>query len=92
MRIVNTESFRKYLKDKRRLSDRNENFIGYNHENKFGFFDIFHGNKPDIEGYLQAPLQNAENEQSFYEFIQNADDCKSQKFAIFGSPYKIVLK
>jgi hypothetical protein len=53
----------------------NEHFLGYSHEEQFGFFKLMHGKKADIRGFLTKEVQMAEDGQAIYEFIQNAADC-----------------
>ena len=83
----------------------NENFVGtYYKENGKksikGFFEMYHGDKPDIASYLPSILKIAEDGQAIYEFLQNAVDCGSTHFYIFynesyflainnGSPFDI---
>jgi hypothetical protein len=61
---------------------------------------MYHGDKPDIAGYLPSILKIAEDGQAIYEFLQNAVDCNSTHFYIFynekyflainnGSPFDI---
>lgn len=69
-------------------SDYEENFMGTYHdlseEKRIkGFFEMFHGHKPDIAGYLPSILKIAEDGQAIYEFLQNAVDCHSSECHIF---------
>ena len=48
-----------------------------------GFFELFHGHKPDISGHLPSVLKIAEDGQAIYEFIQNAVDCEATSFWIY---------
>jgi hypothetical protein len=48
-----------------------------------GFFNLFHGIKPDIPNYLRGILKIAEDGQAVYEFIQNAVDCDSHNFWLY---------
>lgn len=65
----------------------NQDFIGTYHEKDGrkikGFFEMYHGHKPDIPGYLPSMLKIAEDGQAIYEFLQNAVDCGSTHFYIF---------
>jgi hypothetical protein len=109
MKIKSAKSFRFWYKTKVKEIDRynqthNENFVGtYHIENGKkikGFFEMYHGDKPDIAGYLPSILKIAEDGQAIYEFLQNAVDCGSTHFYIFynekyflainnGSPFDI---
>ena len=92
MKIKSAKSFRFWYKTKVKEIDRNnhthnENFVGtYHIENGKkikGFFEMYHGDKPDIAGYLPSILKIAEDGQAIYEFLQNAVDCGSTHFYIF---------
>lgn len=61
----------------------NEHFIGTQHGELSGFFLLFHGDKEEIENFLRANFQMAEDGQAVFEFIQNAADCGSSKFWLF---------
>jgi hypothetical protein len=110
MKIKSAKSFRYWYKTKVKEIDRNdknhnENFVGTYHKEKGnktikGFFEMYHGHKPDIAGYLPSILKIAEDGQAIYEFLQNAVDCGSTHFYIFynekyflainnGSPFDI---
>jgi hypothetical protein len=92
MKIKSAKSFRFWYKTKEKQIEKdnlnyNENFIGtYHTENGKkikGFFEMYHGDKPDIAGYLPSILKIAEDGQAIYEFLQNAVDCESTHFYIF---------
>ena len=110
MEIKSAKAFRNWYKIKHFGIDKddqihNENFVGtYHKENgniKYkGFFNMYHGDKPDIAGFLPSILKIAEDGQAIYEFLQNAVDCGSTHFYIFynekyflainnGSPFDI---
>ena len=110
MKIKSAKSFRFWYKTKvkkieRKDSNYNENFVGTYHNGNDkktikGFFEMYHGHKPDIAGYLPSILKIAEDGQAIYEFLQNAVDCGSTHFYIFynekyflainnGSPFDI---
>jgi len=110
MKIKSAKSFRYWYKTKVKEIERddythNENFVGtYHKENGKktikGFFEMYHGDKPDIASYLPSILKIAEDGQAIYEFLQNAVDCGSTHFYIFynekyflainnGSPFDI---
>jgi len=61
----------------------NEHFLGYSHEEQFGFFKLMHGKKADIRGFLTKEVQMAEDGQAIYEFIQNAADCDATHCWLF---------
>ncbi|MFN5240586.1 MAG: sacsin N-terminal ATP-binding-like domain-containing protein [Aphanizomenon sp.] len=52
-------------------------------EKVVGFFSAYHGMKANIANFLATGLQNAEDGQAIYEFLQNAADCESDTFYIF---------
>ena len=92
MKIKSAKSFRFWYKTKVKFIEKkdpnyNENFVGTYHnengKNIKGFFELYHGDKPDIKGYLPSILKIAEDGQAIYEFIQNAVDCDSTHFFIF---------
>ena len=93
MKIKSAKSFRFWYKTKVKEIERNdpihnENFVGtYHKENGKktikGFFEMYHGDKPDIANYLPSILKIAEDGQAIYEFLQNAVDCGSTHFYIF---------
>lgn len=93
MKIKSAKSFRFWYKTKIKEIEKNdpthnENFVGtYHKENGKktikGFFEMYHGDKPDIASYLPSILKIAEDGQAIYEFLQNAVDCGSTHFYIF---------
>lgn len=92
MKIKSAKSFRFWYKTKEKQIEKNnlnynENFVGTYHEENGkkikGFFEMYHGDKPDIAGYLPSILKIAEDGQAIYEFLQNAVDCGSTHFYIF---------
>ena len=93
MKIKSAKSFRYWYKTKKKQINRddkcyNEDFVGtYHNENGKklvkGFFEMYHGHKPDIENYLSSFLKIAEDGQAIYEFLQNAVDSESTHFYIF---------
>ncbi|AZI66159.1 ATP-binding protein [Kaistella daneshvariae] len=110
MKIKSAKSFRFWYKTKIKEIEKtdqthNENFVGtYHKENGKktikGFFEMYHGDKPDIASYLPSILKIAEDGQAIYEFLQNAVDCGSTHFYIFyndkyflainnGSPFDV---
>ena len=92
MKIKSAKYFReKYMTDIRHIlpnSGYNPDFIGCVHESHDdgyvkGFFDMYHGDKQDIGGFLSGNLKIAEDGQAIYEFMQNAADCGSTSFYMF---------
>lgn len=91
MKIRNMREFRTWFKkDVKQLDlpNRNEHFVGCEYEDSrsnktFGFYELYHGHKPNIANDLMDGLKNAQDGQAIYEFIQNAADCESNYFAIF---------
>jgi hypothetical protein len=86
MKIKSARSFRQwykteYKKKKKEDSSYDENFIGtyydIGEERINGFYELFHGDKPNIANDLMDGLKNAQDSQAIYEFIQNAADCDS---------------
>lgn len=95
--IVNSAKiYRQWVKEKEIRPDVDENFIGcsYNTGDYVikGFFNMFHGMKPDIEKYLPSLLDIAEDNQAIYEFLQNAVDCNATKFwAFYNDQYFLAI-
>ena len=92
MRIKSARYFReRYMTDIRHIqpnSGYNPDFIGCVHDLPGGgyvkgFFDMYHGDKQDIGGFLSGNLKIAEDGQAIYEFMQNAADCDSTAFYMF---------
>ncbi len=92
MKIKSAKYFReRYMVEKRHIQHGNgysPDFIGCIHQTEKGefikgFFDMCHGDKQDIGGYLSSYLKIAEDGQAIYEFMQNAADCNSTNFYIF---------
>lgn len=92
MKIKSARYFReRYMTDIRHIqpnSGYNPDFIGCVHDLPNGgfvkgFFDMYHGDKKDIEGFLSGNLKIAEDDQAIYEFLQNAADCDSTAFYMF---------
>ena len=92
MRIKSARYFReKYMTDIRHIqpnSGYNPDFIGCVYQDPSGgfvkgFFDMYHGDKQDIGGFLSGNLKIAEDGQAIYEFMQNAADCGSTSFYMF---------
>ena len=90
MKIKNLRRFRKWYNEEVRHNQNQGydiDFVGHhytkNNEYIKGFFDIYHGDKPDIGNFLNSSLKIAEDGQAIYEFMQNAADCKSSLFYMF---------
>ena len=86
--IVNSaKEYRNQIKNDKYRPDVDEDFMGYSHgskeNHKYGFFNLFHGIKDNIEKYLPSILDIAEDNQAVYEFLQNAVDCKATHFYAF---------
>lgn len=90
MIIKDIREFRKFYKENiLQINDdrRNENFIGHsfnsNGETKYGFFQIYHGDKEDINKFITPFLKMAQDWQAVYELLQNAYDADSKNFVLF---------
>jgi len=90
MNIKDIRHFRKFYKESVRdvhASNRDENFIGhsiYTNGNKiYGFFELFHADKEDINKFITPFLDMAQDWQAIYEFLQNSFDAKSKIFIIY---------
>lgn len=87
MKVNSAKSFRKWVKETEHRKEVDENFMGYGYDEKnihtHGFFNLYHGIKNDIEGYLRPRLDLAQDNQTIYEFVQNAADCKATNFYSF---------
>lgn len=85
--LVNSfKEFREMFKQERinlRLECYHPDYIGTCHEGVYGFFSMYHGEKNDVPGFLQADLNMAEDDQAIYEFLQNAVDCKATLFSTY---------
>ncbi|MFZ2863852.1 MAG: DarT ssDNA thymidine ADP-ribosyltransferase family protein [Ignavibacteriaceae bacterium] len=99
MKVKDLRVFRKFYKeDVRKIKDpsRNEHFIGHSYQNGleqvFGFFELFHADKRDIDKFITPFLDMAQDWQAIYEFLQNAFDAKSKTFAlVFDEDYLIAF-
>lgn len=92
MRIKNIKEFRTYWKNKENFVGFDENFIGTTHKDTNGFYRIVNGTVHDIKADLTPKLQNAQDEQAIYEFLQNAADSNSADCAIiYDEDYFMVL-
>ncbi len=99
MKVKDLRVFRKFYKENvRKIKDpsRNEHFIGHSYQNGleqvFGFFELFHADKRDIDKFITPFLDMAQDWQAIYEFLQNAFDAKSKTFAlVFDQNYLIAF-
>jgi len=99
MKIKSIKNLRWHYKNivrQKKGSEYDSNFVGtYHNEGEKtinGFFELFHGDKPNIARFLPSVLKIAEDGQAIYEFLQNAVDCNSTHFFIFyNEDYFIVI-
>jgi len=111
MKIKDIRQFRTFYKEEinglKDVNNRDEHFIGAVHEDsigkKWGYFSITHGDKEKqttegIRGFLEGFLDMARDAQAVYEFLQNAVDANSSRFAmswgkdeVDGEEYLLVL-
>jgi hypothetical protein len=70
----------------------NEHFIGSIHQEWNGFYKMVNGIVTNIRADMTPKLQNAQDEQAIYEFLQNAADCHSTECAIiYDENYLMVM-
>lgn len=95
MRTKNIQQFRTVWRNQEgyNMSDWDENFIGSVHNAKmFGFYRMVNGIVDNIKADLTPKLQNAQDEQAIYEFLQNAADSQSTEcVVIYDEQYFMVL-
>lgn len=92
MKIKDISKFRTYWKEKEGFKGFDENFIGTNYNRVNGFYRIVNGTVHDIKADLTPKLQNAQDEQAIYEFLQNAADSNSSNCAvIYDEDYFMVI-
>jgi hypothetical protein len=95
MQIKSAQSFRStWCKEQGYTMEHwDENFIGSNAQNgKSGFYKMVNGIVDNIKADLTPKLQNAQDEQAMYEFLQNAADSQSTECAIiYDEQYFMVL-
>jgi hypothetical protein len=84
MQIKNIQQFRTNWRNAQGYDMPNwdENFIGSSHEENSGFYKMVNGIVNNIKADLTPKLQNAQDEQAIYEFLQNAADSKSTECAV----------
>lgn len=94
MQIKNIQQFRTQWRDEQgyQMSNWDEHFIGSNYGDKSGFYKMVNGIVENIKADLTPKLQNAQDEQAIYEFLQNAADSRSTECAvIYDEEYFMVL-
>lgn len=92
MKIKDISKFRNYWKEKEGFNGFDENFIGTSHNGVNGFYRIVNGTVHDIKADLTPKLQNAQDEQAIYEFLQNAADSNSSNCAvIYDEDYFMII-
>lgn len=92
MKINSAKSYREQRKVETARPDVDANFMGCNQGTTHGFFNLFHGDKGDIERYLPSILDIAEDNQAIYEFLQNAVDCDANHFwALYNDQYFLAV-
>lgn len=84
MQIKNIQQFRTNWRNTQGYDMPNwdENFIGSSHEQNSGFYKMVNGIVGNIRADLTPKLQNAQDEQAIYEFLQNAADSQSTECAV----------
>ena len=87
MKVNSSQEFRLWRKETSYRPEVDENFMGCIYKDRentqLGFFNLYHGDKENIETYLPSVLDIAEDNQAIYEFLQNAVDCGSTHFYAF---------
>lgn len=89
MQVISCKSYRNYYKRVIRqieADNRDEDFIGHSiikdGKTIFGFFELFHADKHNIDNFISPVLNIANDWQVIYELLQNAFDARSKHFAI----------
>ena len=97
---MNAKEYRKYFADSKKDTDklRDLDFIGCYQKDcnqeiiKKGFFELYHAHKPSEIGFIRQAVDNAEDGQAIYEFLQNAVDAHASEFFIFyNEEYFLVI-
>ena len=94
MLIKNIQQFRTNWRNAQGYDMPNwdENFIGSAHGENSGFYKMVNGIVNNIKADLTPKLQNAQDEQAIYEFLQNAADSQSTECAvIYNDTFFMVL-
>ena len=84
MQIKNMAQFRSLWKKSQgyEMTNWNEHFIGSNFEQINGFYKMVNGIVENIKADMTPKLQNAQDEQAIYEFLQNAADSAADACAV----------
>ncbi len=84
MLLKNTAKFRENWKHEQGydMPHWDEHFIGANHEETSGFYKMVNGIVNNIKADLTPKLQNAQDAQAIYEFLQNGADSQATDCAI----------
>ncbi|TAE74995.1 MAG: ATP-binding protein [Bacteroidetes bacterium] len=94
MLLKNTANFRQAWKKEQGYDMPNwdENFIGANYGEIGGFYKMVNGIINNIKADLTPKLQNSQDAQAIYEFLQNAADSQATDCAIlYDENYFLVL-
>ncbi|MFK7904122.1 MAG: sacsin N-terminal ATP-binding-like domain-containing protein [Chitinophagales bacterium] len=94
MIIKNIPQFRTNWKNEQgyEMSTWDEHFIGSTHAETNGFYKMVNGIVNNIKADLKPKLQNAQDTQAIYEFLQNAADSHSTECAvIYDENYFMVV-
>ncbi len=94
MRIKDIRQFRSAWKNEQNynMSGWDEHFVGSEKDNQSGFYKMINGIVNNIKADLTPKLQNAQDEQAIYEFLQNAADAEATHCAvIYDENYFLVL-
>ncbi|MEO1714464.1 MAG: ATP-binding protein, partial [Bacteroidota bacterium] len=80
MKIKDLRQFRQDWKQEQGYPDKgwDADFLGATHGSTNGFYKMVNGIVNDIKADLVPKLQNAQDEQAIYEFLQNAADADAQ--------------
>ncbi|TAF32204.1 MAG: hypothetical protein EAZ57_09845 [Cytophagales bacterium] len=94
MRIKDIRQFRTAWKNEQNynISGWDEHFVGSEKDSHSGFYKMINGIVNNIKADLTPKLQNAQDEQAIYEFLQNAADAEATHCAvIYDENYFLVL-
>ena len=96
MKVNSAKEYRTWFKNQEDRPEVDEDFMGCSYDTGTGkikgFFNLFHGKKDNIEGYLPSLLDIAEDNQAIYEFLQNAVDCGATHFwAFYNDQYFLAV-
>lgn len=96
MAYKNMRDYRTWYREQLAITgERNDdNFVGtvidLPKQRRYGFFNLVHGNKEDIESLLNGNINMADDSQGIFEFIQNAADCDSTHFYLFFNDHYLL--